>query len=79
VRKEIQQDLQEDSRAGDQKANSHVFNWAVESDCLDIVEGLAPSEMKEETSKAQPLEWKMIVVHLDQLASYQGTARNKWP
>jgi hypothetical protein len=37
------------------------------------MEGSASSEMKEETFKAQPSE-KMMVVHLDELAPYQGTA-----
>jgi hypothetical protein len=45
---------------------------------LDIVEGLAPSKTKEETSKAQPSE-KMMVVQFDRLAPYQGTAQDKWP
>jgi hypothetical protein len=43
------------------------------------VEGSVPSKTKEETSKAQPLENKMIVVHLDRLTSYQGTNKNERP
>jgi hypothetical protein len=39
-----------------QKVNSQVFDWAIGSEWLDTVEGSAPSEMKEETSKAQTLE-----------------------
>jgi hypothetical protein len=52
----MQHDLQEDSRAGDRKANNQVFDWAAESEQLDIMERSALSEMKEETSKAQPSE-----------------------
>jgi hypothetical protein len=55
---DIWQDLQEDCRAEDPKANSRVFDWAMGSEWPGIVEGLAPSEMKEETSKAQPSEKK---------------------
>jgi hypothetical protein len=29
---DIQQDLQEDGRAGDRKANSRVFDWAIGSE-----------------------------------------------
>jgi hypothetical protein len=46
---------------------------------MDIVEGSAPSETKEEMSKAQPSEKKIMVVHLDWLAQYQGPTRDKWP
>jgi hypothetical protein len=54
---DIRQDLQEDSRAGDRKANSRVFDWVTGSESLDIVEGSRPSpETKKETSKAQPSE-----------------------
>jgi hypothetical protein len=49
------------------------------SDCLDIVEGSALFEMKEELSKAQPSQWKIMVVRLDQLAPYQGTTRDERP
>jgi hypothetical protein len=44
----IQQDFQEDCRAGDHKANSWDFYYTVENECQEIVEGLAPSEMKED-------------------------------
>jgi hypothetical protein len=56
---DIQQDLQEDHRAGDWKSNSQVFDWATgRSEWLDIVEGLAFSNTNEEVSKAQPSEKK---------------------
>jgi hypothetical protein len=55
---DIRQDLQEDRRVSNQKVNSRAFDWATGSECLDIMEGSAPSETKEETSKAQPLEKK---------------------
>jgi hypothetical protein len=42
----------------------------------DIEEGSALSKTKEETSKAQP---SMMVIHLDWLASYEGTARDEQP
>jgi hypothetical protein len=36
--------------------------------------------MKEEMSKAQPFErTKMMMVHLNWLAPYQGTTLDKWP
>jgi hypothetical protein len=53
---DIRQDFREDRRAGDRKAISRVFDWATGIEQLDIVEGSAPSETKEETSKAQPSE-----------------------
>jgi hypothetical protein len=37
------------------------------------VEGSSPSKTKEETSKAQLLERKMMLVHVDQLTPYHGT------
>jgi hypothetical protein len=43
------------------------------------MKGSAPSEMKEETSKAELLEKRMIVVHLVQLTPYQGAARDERP
>jgi hypothetical protein len=70
---DIWQDFQEDHRAGDWKANSQVFDWAKGSGQLDIVKGLATSETKEETSKAQSSE-KMMLVQLDWLTPHQGTA-----
>jgi hypothetical protein len=57
----------------DQGANSRVFEWATRSECLDIVEGSAFCETKEEMSKARLSEKKMVVVHLDRLTHYQGT------
>jgi hypothetical protein len=55
---DIRQDLQEYRRAGNRKVNRRVFDWTKGNECLDIVEGSAPSETKEETSKAQPLDKK---------------------
>jgi hypothetical protein len=46
------QDLQEDRKGGDQKANSQVFDWTMGSEWLDIVERSAPPEMKEEMPEA---------------------------
>jgi hypothetical protein len=76
---DIRQDLKEDHRAGDWKTNSLDFNWATGSDCLDILEGVPPpkKKTKEELSKAQSLEQKMMVVHLDRLAPYQETTRDE--
>jgi hypothetical protein len=54
----IQQDLQKDCRAENRKTNSRVFNWAAGNEWPDIVEGPAPSEMKEETSETKPSEKK---------------------
>jgi carbohydrate-binding DOMON domain-containing protein len=54
---DIWQDLQEDSRTGGWKVNGQIFDWAVESEWLRIVEESAPSETKE-MSKAQPSEKK---------------------
>jgi hypothetical protein len=55
---DIQQDLQEDCRAGDQKqkVESSIGIWDVNG--LDIMKGSVPSETKERTSKAQPSEMK---------------------
>lgn len=49
----IWQDLQEDHRAGDRKANSRVFDWATGNEWLDCG-GVAPSKMKETMSKVHP-------------------------
>jgi hypothetical protein len=43
------------------------------------MEGSAPSEMKEETSKAQTFEKKDDSVHLDCFTPYQGTTQDKQP
>jgi hypothetical protein len=43
-----QQDLQEDCRAEDRKANSEDFHYTAENKRLDIVERLATSETKKE-------------------------------
>jgi hypothetical protein len=48
-REDICQDLQEDSRAGDQR----VFDWITGSEVLGIVESSTSSKTKEETSKRQ--------------------------
>jgi hypothetical protein len=70
--------LQGDPRAGYCKENSQVIHQELKNQCQDIVEGSASSEMKEETFKAQPSE-KTMVVNLDELAPYQGTARDDRP
>jgi hypothetical protein len=57
-REDIWQVLQEDHKAGDRKANNWAIDWATGSESLDIVEGSAPFETKEDTSKAQPWEMK---------------------
>jgi hypothetical protein len=58
---------------------SPVFCQDSKNRCQDTVEGSAPSEMKEETSKALPSEKMMMVVHLEQLAPYQGIAWDERP
>jgi hypothetical protein len=76
---DIWQYLQENHRAGDQKANRRV-DWAIGNESLDIVEESAPSKTKEEMSKAEPLErTKTMAVHLDWLAPSQETTWGKWP
>jgi hypothetical protein len=47
---DIQQDLQEDSRAADRKENSWIFRQDSKNECQDIVEGSAPSKTKKETA-----------------------------
>jgi hypothetical protein len=46
------QDLQADHKAGDCNANSQVFCKTAENECHDNVEGLAPSQTKEETTNS---------------------------
>jgi hypothetical protein len=53
---DTRQDLQENLKSGDRKANCRVFDWATGSEWLDFVEGAASSETKEETSKLEPSE-----------------------
>jgi hypothetical protein len=50
----IQQDHQTDFWTGGREASSQDFHRVMRSESLSIMEELAPSEMKEETSKAQP-------------------------
>jgi hypothetical protein len=76
---DIWHDLQEGRRPGGCKASSRDFHRVAEREWLDIVEDSAPSETEEETLKAQPSEKMIMVVHLDRLAPYQGTARDEWP
>jgi hypothetical protein len=47
---DIWQGFQEDHIAGDRKANSQVYDWAAESEWLDIVEWSANFEVKEWTA-----------------------------
>jgi hypothetical protein len=47
---DILRDQQEGSHTGDHEANSQIFCQDVENEHQDIVEGLAPSEMEEETA-----------------------------
>jgi hypothetical protein len=56
IKEDIEQDLQEDRRAGGRKARSRVFDWVTGSDWLNIMEWSALSVTEEETFKAQPLE-----------------------
>jgi hypothetical protein len=53
------------------KSKAGSLTGVVESKLLDIVEGPAPSKMKEDMSKAQPSK-KMMAVHLDRLVP-EGT------
>jgi hypothetical protein len=76
---DIQQDLQEDCRAGDRKANSRFFNWAKRSECLDSVEEVSCLQNERKDFRSTALRTKMIVVHLDQLVPCQGIARNERP
>jgi hypothetical protein len=46
---------------------------------LYIVQESAPSDTKEEKSKAQPSEKEEMVVHLDRLAPYQRTTLEERP
>jgi hypothetical protein len=46
----IQQGLQEDHRTGVWEASSWIFCWVPKNQGLDVVEGSAPSETKEEPS-----------------------------
>jgi hypothetical protein len=48
------------------------------SEWLDIVEGLAPSEMKEEMSKAQPLEKNKDGGGTPRLACTSSGSHSKW-
>jgi hypothetical protein len=49
-REDIQQDHQEGSHVGDHEAMSRTFSQDSEKEYQDIVEGSAPSTMKEETT-----------------------------
>jgi hypothetical protein len=51
LRKDIRQDLQENHRAGDRKANNRVFCQDSKNKCQNIVEEPPPSEMEEETAE----------------------------
>jgi hypothetical protein len=48
---DIQQDLQQGSRAGDHEAKSPDFSQDLKNECPDIVMGSVPSETKEETAQ----------------------------
>jgi hypothetical protein len=48
----IQQDRQADFRSGGLEASSRDFHQVIGSERLDIMEGFAPSEMKEETTSS---------------------------
>jgi hypothetical protein len=50
---DIQQDVQEDLTAGDEKLNNQVYSWATGNEELDIVDELAPSDSEIEMSQAQ--------------------------
>jgi hypothetical protein len=67
-------DLQEDHRAGDRKANSRVFNLAAESDWTLRRDRPPPKRKKRRTKHSTRKRTNMMVVHLDQLAPYQGAA-----
>jgi hypothetical protein len=53
---DMRHDLQKDLKAWDQKSNSRVFDWAMRSEWVAVVDGSAPSKTKEEKSKAQSSE-----------------------
>jgi hypothetical protein len=89
------QDLQEGSHAGDCEAKSQIFSQDLGNECQDIVEGFAPSETKEEAahraraggvgalitlgSSGHNNRRKIMVINLDLLAPYEGTARDEQP
>jgi hypothetical protein len=84
---------------GDYEASSQDFSQVTGSEWLDIVEGLGPSETKEETASSlrardagasttqnfcphhpqRNPRSRLMVVHLDRLAPYQGATRDERP
>jgi hypothetical protein len=89
---DIQQDLRENYRARDREANSQIFHQDLTKECQDVMEGLAHFETKEETTNSRlgaltilgtfaPTDQKirMMVIHLDRLAPYEGTAWDELP
>jgi hypothetical protein len=91
----IRQDLQQDSITGSREASSWIFHRAAESEWLDIVEGSAPSETKENTTSILRIRnmgvtttlgtfvrtdrRKIVVIHLERQAPYEGVARGEPP
>jgi hypothetical protein len=93
--KDIRQNLQAGSRAGDHEAKSRVFCQDTKNECQNIVEEPVTSEMEKETTYgvsamdvgALPIlgtftrkeRRKMMVINLDRLAPYEGTTRDEGP
>jgi hypothetical protein len=94
-REDIRQDLQEGSRAGNREVKIQTFSHDLENEYQDIVEGSAPTDMKETAHRVRagdvsapatlgsfvPTDRKsrMMVINLDQMAPSVGTAWDKRP
>jgi hypothetical protein len=91
----IQQDRQKGFQTGGREMSSRVLHWVAENEWLDIVEGSAPSKTKEVTTSSLRAmdvgalmtvrtfactdQKKLMVINLDRLAPYEGTARDERP
>jgi hypothetical protein len=88
-RQDIQQDLQVDPRARDRKENSRIFRQDSKNECQGSVEGLAPPKQKNKPHGVRAMDGEalttigtfahmnrrtMMVINLDRLATYEGTA-----
>jgi hypothetical protein len=94
--KDIIWELRTNSWVGGREVSSRDFQRIAKNEWLDILEGSAPSETKEETTNnslrginietltrfgtfGHTNRSKMMVIHLDRLAPYQGAAWDERP
>jgi hypothetical protein len=72
-RKDIRQDLRENHRAGDHEANNWIFCQDLKNEHQDIVEGLVPSETKEETTNN-----RLRAINLGELTILRTSVLTDW-